>query len=116
MPAERHGRAGSPGAAVTMSATERTARCLLSYRHRFNPVRSATMSITGSCPCGKTAFRMEGGLPVELTSCTFSDSPAFGSDGSWDQKTRRIGVNASLFDNFDATTVPVLVIDGKNFW
>ena len=47
---------------------------------------------------------------------TFSDSPAFKPDGSWDGKARRIGVNARLFDNFDATEAPVQVIDGKNLW
>lgn len=47
---------------------------------------------------------------------TYSDSPAFEQDGRWDQITRRIGVNARLFDNFDAATAPVEVIDGKNLW
>ena len=36
--------------------------------------------------------------------------------GSWDKTTRRIGVNARLFDNFDAAMAPVAVIDGKNLW
>jgi hypothetical protein len=53
----------------------------------------------GTCGCG-----------------TFSDSPDFKSDGSWDGKTRRIGVNARLFDDFDAAAAPVQVIDGKNLW
>ena len=47
---------------------------------------------------------------------TFSDNPAFKPDGSWDGKTRRMGVNARLFDNFDAAVAPVQVIDGKNLW
>jgi hypothetical protein len=47
---------------------------------------------------------------------TFSDSPAFEQDGGWDKKTRRIGVNARLFDDFDAATAAVEVIDGKNLW
>ena len=47
---------------------------------------------------------------------TFSDSPAFERDGTWDQKTRRIGVNARLYEGFDAATAPVAVIDGKNLW
>lgn len=46
----------------------------------------------------------------------YSDSPAFEPDGSWDKKTRRIGVNARLFDNFDAASAPVAVLDGKNLW
>ena len=47
---------------------------------------------------------------------TFSDSPAFQPDGSWDGTTRRIGVNARLFDDFDAAAAPVQVLDGKNLW
>ena len=47
---------------------------------------------------------------------TFSDSPAFESDGGWDQKTRRIAVNARLFNDFDAASASVAVIDGKNLW
>ena len=47
---------------------------------------------------------------------TFSDSPDFKPDGSWDGATRRIGVNARLFDGFDAAAAPVEVIDGKNLW
>ncbi len=47
---------------------------------------------------------------------TFSDSPDFKPDGSWDGETRRIGVNARLFDGFDAAEAPVTVIDGKNLW
>lgn len=47
---------------------------------------------------------------------TYSDSPAFQPDGAWDKVTRRIGVNARLFDNFDAATAPVTVVDGKNLW
>jgi len=45
-----------------------------------------------------------------------SDSPAFEPDGKWDGKTRRVGVNARLFDAFDAATAPTKVIDGKNLW
>jgi hypothetical protein len=124
------------------------------------------MSITGSCHCGKTAFEIDGEIPLKLTRCTcsfcskrgtlyayykpaqfnlttpatdiatyrwqtkkvahnfcatcgcgtFSDSPAFKPDGSWDGKTRRIGVNARLIDDFDAAIAPVDVIDGKNLW
>jgi len=36
---------------------------------------------------------------------TFSDSPAFEPDGKWDGKTRRLAVNARLFDGFDAADV-----------
>ena len=47
---------------------------------------------------------------------TFSDSPDFQRDGSWDGKTRRLSVNARLFDNFEAAEAQVTVIDGKNLW
>jgi hypothetical protein len=47
---------------------------------------------------------------------TFSDSPAFELNGSWDKVTRRIGVNARLFDDFDAVDAPVTIIDGKHLW
>jgi hypothetical protein len=47
---------------------------------------------------------------------TFSDSPAFAMDGSWDKVTRRLGVNARLFDGIDAASMPVEVIDGRNLW
>jgi hypothetical protein len=46
----------------------------------------------------------------------YSDSPAFGPDGKWDGTTRRIGVNARLFDDFELADWPVTVIDGKNLW
>lgn len=123
------------------------------------------MAITGSCHCGKTAFRIDAEIPPALTRCTcsfcakrgalvayyppeqfhvtsapedgvyrwhtklvahhfcaacgiavYSDSPAFEPDGKWDGHTRRIGVNARLFDDFDAAQAPVVVIDGKNLW
>ena len=47
---------------------------------------------------------------------TFSDSPAFEPDGQWDGATRRIGVNARLFDGFDAALASTVVIDGKQLW
>ena len=46
----------------------------------------------------------------------YSDSPAFEPDGKWDGKTRRSGVNARLFADFEAADWPVTVIDGKNLW
>ncbi len=49
--------------------------------------------------------------------CTlYSDSPAFEPNGQWDGSTRRMGVNARLFDGFDAAQAPVTVLDGKNLW
>jgi hypothetical protein len=35
---------------------------------------------------------------------------------SWDKRTRRIGVNARLFDDFVAADAAVVVIDGKYLW
>ena len=49
-------------------------------------------------------------------SGTYTDSPACKPDGSWDKHTRRIGVNARLFNDFVAADAPVVVIDGKNLW
>lgn len=46
----------------------------------------------------------------------YSDSPAFEMDGKWDGKTRRLGVNARLFDNFEAAEAKVTVIDGRHLW
>ncbi len=124
------------------------------------------MTITGSCHCGTTSFRIDGEIPATLTRCTcsfcskrgvfwayfkpaqfhatsapntdatyrwntklaahhfcpecgcgtYTDTPDYQPDGSWDQTTRRIGVNARLFDDFIAADVPVVVIDGKNLW
>ncbi|PXA90622.1 aldehyde-activating protein [Caulobacter sp. D4A] len=47
---------------------------------------------------------------------TYSDSPDFQMDGTWDGKTRRIAVNARLFDDFDAEDWPHTVIDGRHLW
>ena len=52
----------------------------------------------------------------ECGCATYTDSPEFEPDGSWDGSTRRIGANARLFDDFDAALAPVVVIDGKNLW
>ncbi len=52
----------------------------------------------------------------ECGCATYSDSPAFELNGNWDGKTRRIGVNARIIDDFDAATAAVTVIDGRNLW
>ena len=49
-------------------------------------------------------------------SVLYADSPACEADGKWDGKTRRIDVNARLFDNFETAAWPVTVIDGKDLW
>lgn len=47
---------------------------------------------------------------------TYSDSPDFQPDGTFEEGKRRIGVNARLFDGFEAADWPVMVIDGRNLW
>lgn len=47
---------------------------------------------------------------------TWTDSPAFGEDGSWDGEARRVAINARLVDGVEAADLPVTVIDGKNLW
>lgn len=47
---------------------------------------------------------------------TYTDTPDFQTDGSWDGHTRRIVVNARLFNDFDAASAEVTVIDGKHLW
>ena len=53
---------------------------------------------------------------AECACATYSDSPAFEPDGKWHGSTRRIGVNARLFDDFDAALAKIIVIDGKHLW
>ncbi len=60
--------------------------------------------------------KSKGVLCSECGCGTFSDSPVFEPDGSRDKTTRRISVNARLFDNFDAAYASVEVNDGKNIW
>jgi hypothetical protein len=75
-------------------------------------------------PCSRPTRRFTAGKQDwwRTTSCihcgcaTFSDSPAFEPDGKWDGSTRRIGVNARLFDDFDAALASIVVIDGKHVW
>jgi hypothetical protein len=46
----------------------------------------------------------------------YADSPDFKRNGSWDGQTRRIAVNARLFDDFEAADWAVTVVDGKHLW
>src|ERR1700730_6095397 len=46
----------------------------------------------------------------------YADTTAFGTDGKWDDKTRRVAVNARLLDDFEAADWPAPVIDGKHLW
>jgi hypothetical protein len=72
-------------------------------------------------PGGDTIYRWNSKLIAHHFCATcgcgiFSDSPNYGRDGNWDGKTRRVGVEARLFDDFDAAVAPITVIDGKNLW
>lgn len=52
-----------------------------------------------------------------ICACSlYSDSPAFGTDGGWDRVTRRIGVNARLFDDFDTQRCLVREIGDVRLW
>ena len=51
---------------------------------------------------------------AECGCATYSESPAFAPDGSWDAKRRVIAVNARLLDDFDADQAPVTIVDGKS--
>ena len=46
----------------------------------------------------------------------YKDSPATQPHGTRDKTTRRIGLNARLFDEVDATLTSVAVTDGNNPW
>jgi hypothetical protein len=50
----------------------------------------------------------------ECGCATYSESPAFAPDGSWNFKTRIVAVNARLIDNFSAEDAPATVVDGKS--
>lgn len=50
----------------------------------------------------------------ECGCATYSESPAFALDGSWNSKTRIVAVNARLIDDFSADDAPVTVVDGKS--
>ncbi len=79
----------------------------------------AQFKLTSSATAGTYRWNTKQVAHYFCNACgisTHSDSPAFERDGSWDGKTRRIGVNARLFDDFDAANAPVQVIDGKHLW
>lgn len=46
----------------------------------------------------------------------YADSPVFVPEEDFKAGKRRIAVNARLFDDFDAASHPVTVIDGQNLW
>ncbi len=47
---------------------------------------------------------------------TYTVSPDYRPDGSFEPGKQRVGVNARLLDDFEAADWPVTVIDGKNLW
>ncbi len=72
-------------------------------------------------PSGDSTYRWNTRMVAHhfcpLCGCaTYTDSPAFQTDGSWDGQTRRVVVNARLFDDFDAAAADITVIDGKHLW
>jgi hypothetical protein len=72
-------------------------------------------------PAGEGTYRWQTKMVTHhfcpVCGCaTYTDSPAFEMDGKWDGHTRRIVVNARLFDDFDAAAAEVEVIDGKHLW
>jgi hypothetical protein len=50
----------------------------------------------------------------ECGCATYSESPCFQMDGSWDESKRIIAVNARLLDGFDADAAPITVVDGRS--
>ena len=109
---------------VTGEIPAKLTRCTCSFcskrgaLHAYYPPEQFRLTKSGD---GDVVYRWQTKLVAHhfcaVCGCaTFSDSPAFEMDGSWDKKTRRISVNARLFDNFDAALAPVEVIDGKNLW
>ena len=83
-------------------------------------IRRCSADIDSQCPWLSTCvpiFEEDAHHFCKQCGCaTFSDSPAFEPDGSWEGETRRIGVNARLFDAFEAADYPAEIIDGKNLW
>ena len=74
-----------------------------------------------SPPAGEATYRWNSKMVSHhfCPTCgcaTYTDSPAFELDASWDGHSRRIVVNARLFDDFDAAAAEVTVIDGKHLW
>jgi hypothetical protein len=72
-------------------------------------------------PAGESAYRWQARMVLHhfCPTCgcaTYSDSPDFQRDGSWDGTTRRIVVKARLFSDFDAAEADVALIDGKHLW
>jgi hypothetical protein len=64
--------------------------------YRFGP-RVVTSHFCGQCGCA-----------------TYCESPKFSADGTWDEASRIIAVNARLFDDFMAHEVPVTLVRGKD--
>lgn len=115
---------GKVAFSVVGEIPEQLTRCTCSFcskrGHLFAYYRPDQFTLT--TPFGEEAVYRWNSKMVAHHFCpecgcgTFSDTPDFQPDGSWDGKTRRIAVNARLFDDFEAADHPVTVIDGKNLW
>jgi hypothetical protein len=101
---------------------EKLTRCTCSFCAKrgalyayYAPVQFKLKTSTGNVATYRWRTKLVAHNFCPTCGCaTFSDSPAFEPDGKWDGKTRRFGVNARLFDHFDAAEAAVTVIDGKN--
>ena len=72
-------------------------------------------------PAGDRVYRWQSKMVAHhfcgtCGNATYSDSPAFQMDGTWDGTSRRMVLNARLFDDFDAEAWPHTVIDGRHLW
>ena len=103
---------------------EKLTRCTCSFCSKrgtlyayYQPAQFRLTTLTANVATYRWKTKMVAHNFCATCGCgTFSDSPDFKPDGTWDGTTRRIGVNARLFDEFDAAQAPVQVIDGKNLW
>ena len=102
---------------------EKLTRCTCSYCSKrgallayYKPTQFHVTQATGDAIYRWNTKLVAHHFCSECGCATYSDSPDFKPDGSWDKITRRTGINARLFDNFDAAAAPVTVIDGKNLW
>jgi hypothetical protein len=115
---------GRVGFSIDGRIPERLTRCTCSFCSKrgallayYTPEQFTLTTPTESVATYRWRTRLVAHVLCPECGCAaYSDSPAFERDGSWDGKTRRIGVNARLFEDFDAATAPVEVIDGRNLW
>ncbi|MFB2552098.1 GFA family protein [Ensifer soli] len=99
-------------------------RCTCSFCSKAGVLRAyyrpEQLRLTGTAAHDRI-YRWQSGLLAHhfcgRCGCTtFTDSPAFEMDGSWDGATRQVSINARLVDGIEAADLPVEVIDGKTLW